>query len=103
MQDGVRALGQFAYFDAAVVHGYSGLESIRQAALRAARPPAQGGDETAWLTAFLDARVAEMKTEAAHEDTSRVDTAQRVWLNEGNLDLTTPLTWSVYGDSFRID
>jgi chitosanase len=102
-QDGVRALGQFAYYDAAVMHGYSGLESIRQAALQTARPPAQGGNETAWLTAFLDARVAEMRTEAAHEDTSRVDTAQRVWLADGNLDLNTPLAWSVYGESFRID
>lgn len=39
----VRALGQFACYDAAVVHGYSGMRSIRSAALRVATPPAQGG------------------------------------------------------------
>ena len=100
--DGVRALGQFAYYDAAVMHGHSGMRSIRNAALRVARPPAQGGSEAAWLRAFLDARVVEMKKEAAHEETSRVDTAQRVFLEAGNLDLRTPLEFSVYGDRFRI-
>jgi chitosanase len=31
-----------------------------------------------------------------------VDTAQRVFLRQGNLDLNPPLTWSVYGDRFEI-
>jgi chitosanase len=100
--DGLRALGQFAYFDAAVMHGVSGLESIRQRAIRAARTPAQGGDELAYLDAFLNVRVAEMRTEEAHSDTTRVDTAQRVFLRRSNLDLSAPLTWNVYGDPFRI-
>ena len=43
-----------------------------------------------------------MKQEPAHENTSRVDTAQRVWLKAGNLDLNTPLKWKVYGQSFEI-
>jgi chitosanase len=101
--DGVRALGQFAYYDAAVMHGYEGMRSIRSAALRNAVPPAQGGTEAAWLHAFLDARVVEMKKEEAHSDTSRVDTAQRVFLNNGNFDLNTPLAFAVYGEQFRID
>jgi len=100
--DGLRALGQFAYFDAAVMHGVSGLDGIRQRAVRLARTPAQGGDEVAYLDAFLNARVSEMRTEEAHRDTSRVDTAQRLFLRRGNLDLSTPLSWSVYGDPFRI-
>ncbi|GLY98981.1 hypothetical protein Acsp02_62350 [Actinoplanes sp. NBRC 103695] len=100
--DGVRALGQFAYYDAAVMHGVSGLRGIREAALRTAKTPKQGGDEIAWLNAFLNARVRAMKTEEAHSDTSRVDTAQRVFLKAGNLDLNTPLTWKVYGDKFAI-
>jgi chitosanase len=100
--DRVRTLGQFAYYDAAVMHGVSGLRAIRSTALRSARTPAQGGDEAAWLEAFLDARVAEMRTEEAHSDTSRVDTAQRVFLRAGNLDLDPPLSWSVYGDRFTI-
>ncbi|BAL91235.1 putative glycosyl hydrolase [Actinoplanes missouriensis 431] len=100
--DGVRALGQFAYYDAAVVHGYSGMRSIRSRALAKAKPPAQGGDERAWLTAFLNERVIEMKKEPAHEDVTRIDTAQRVFLNNGNFDLNTPLDFKVYGDSFHI-
>ncbi|GIJ46843.1 hypothetical protein Val02_37290 [Virgisporangium aliadipatigenens] len=104
--DGLRALGQFAYYDAIVMHGPGSdavsFGGIRAAALRVARPPSQGGDETAFLNAFLDARVAAMKTEEAHSDTSRVDTAQRVWLRAGNLDLDTPLDWRVYGDPFHI-
>ncbi|MFE5191232.1 chitosanase [Streptomyces sp. NPDC056628] len=105
--DGLRALGQFAYYDAIVMHGDgtdpTSFRSIRRRALGRARPPAEGGDETAWLDAFLDARVWAMRQEEAHSDTSRVDTAQRVFLRAGNLDLRTPLDWKVYGDSFHID
>lgn len=43
-----------------------------------------------------------MKKEEAHSDTSRVDTAQRVFLNNGNFNLNTPLAFAVYGDQFRI-
>jgi chitosanase len=100
--DGVRALGQFAYYDAAVMHGYEGMRAIRSRALTRAKPPAQGGDERTWLHAFLDERVAEMRKEEAHSDTSRVDTAQRVFLNNGNFDLNTPLVFAVYGDQYRI-
>ncbi|GAA0797107.1 chitosanase [Spirilliplanes yamanashiensis] len=101
--DGLRALGQFAYYDAAVMHGFGGMKSVRAQALKKAKPPSQGGDETAYLHAFLDARVAEMKKEAAHDNTTRVDTAQRVFLNNGNLDLNTPLVFKVYGQTFRIN
>ena len=76
--------------------------NIRKRALAKAKPPAQGGNETTYLNAFLDARVWAMKQEEAHSDTSRVDTAQRVFLKNGNLDLNTPLDWKVYGDSFHI-
>ncbi|RQX18662.1 glycoside hydrolase [Micromonospora ureilytica] len=100
--DQVRALGQFAYYDAAVMHGYEGMRQIRSRALNRAKPPAQGGDERTWLNAFLDERVIEMKKEEAHSDTSRVDTAQRVFLNNGNFNLNTPLTFAVYGQQFRI-
>jgi chitosanase len=101
--DGVRALGQFAYYDAAVMHGFDGMKSVRAAALTKAKPPAQGGTETTWLNAFLDARVIEMNKEEAHSDTSRVDTAQRVFLRNGNLDLNTPLNFAVYGENFTIN
>ncbi|MBB5931015.1 chitosanase [Streptomyces echinatus] len=104
--DGLRALGQFAYYDALVMHGDgddpTSFRNIRKRALRTAKPPAQGGDETAYLNAFLDARVWAMKQEEAHSDTSRVDTEQRVFLRKGNLDLNTPLDWKVYGDGYHI-
>jgi chitosanase len=104
--DGLRALGQFTYYDAIVMHGDGGdatsFSSIRRRALRTAKPPAQGGNETTYLNAFLDARVWAMKQEEAHSDTSRVDTAQRVFLRKGNLDLNPPLDWKVYGDSYHI-
>ncbi|MFD9391651.1 chitosanase [Streptomyces sp. NPDC060000] len=104
--DGLRALGQFAYYDAIVMHGDgtdpTSFRNIRKRALTKAKPPAQGGDETTYLNAFLDARVWAMKQEEAHSDTSRVDTAQRVFLRKGNLDLEPPLNWKVYGDSYHI-
>jgi chitosanase len=100
--DGVRALGQFAYYDASVVHGYEGMRSIRSRALKLAKPPSQGGNETTWLTAFLKERVVEMKKEAAHDDVTRIDDAQSVFLRNGNFDLNTPLTFSIYGDAYRI-
>jgi len=101
-QDGLQALGQFAYYDAAVMHGFDGMLSIRDTALAVADPPAAGGDETAYLQAFLDAREVEMNTEEAHSDTSRVSTGQRVFLDAGNLGLQPPLIWQVYGDSYEI-
>ncbi|MFK0044635.1 chitosanase [Streptomyces sp. NPDC090741] len=104
--DGVGTLGQFMYYDAIVMHGdgddSTSFRNIRKRALSKAKPPAQGGNETTWLNAFLDARVWAMKQEEAHSDTSRVDTAQRVFLKKGNLNLNTPLDWKVYGDSFHI-
>ncbi|MFJ6483469.1 chitosanase [Streptomyces sp. NPDC091682] len=104
--DGVGVLGQFIYYDAIVMHGDGGdstsFRNIRKRALSKAKPPSQGGNETAYLNAFLDARVWAMKQEEAHSDTSRVDTAQRVFLKKGNLNLNTPLDWKVYGDPFHI-
>ncbi|MFJ6215443.1 chitosanase [Streptomyces sp. NPDC092296] len=104
--DGLRALGQFIYYDAIVMHGpgndKDSFGGIRKTALGKAKTPAQGGDETAYLGAFLDARKAAMKREEAHSDTTRVDTEQRVFLQAGNLDLDPPLKWKVYGDSYSI-
>ncbi len=104
--DGVHALGQFIYYDAMVMHGpgsdAASFGGIRAAALRKAKSPAQGGNETVYLNAFLDARKAAMLSEDDHNETSRVDTEQRVFLNAGNLNLNTPLSWKTYGDSYTI-
>jgi chitosanase len=106
-QDGLRALGQFIYYDAIVMHGPGNdklsFGGIRKTAMTKAKTPAQGGSEVTYLNAFLDARKAVMKAEEAHSDTSRVDTEQRVFLRNGNLDLNPPLTWKVYGDPYTIN
>ncbi|WP_405584415.1 chitosanase [Streptomyces sp. NBC_01190] len=104
--DGVGTLGQFIYYDAIVMHGPGSdpvsFGGIRKTAMKKAKTPAQGGNETTYLNAFLDARKAAMKTEDAHDDTSRVDTEQRVFLQAGNLNLDPPLKWKTYGDSYQI-
>lgn len=106
-RDGLHALGQFAYYDAAVMHGPDawggGLIDIRNEAIKHATPPAQGGDEAKYLNAFLDARKAEMQKESGHSDTDRVDTMQRKFLREHNFDLQPPLDFSIYGDDYMID
>lgn len=76
------------------------FRNIRKCALRSAKPPAQGGDEVTWIGAFLNARL--WAQAEAHSDTSRVDTAQRVFLKKRNLDLNTPLGWQVSADSYHI-
>ncbi|MFJ8078270.1 chitosanase [Streptomyces sp. NPDC096176] len=107
--DGLGALGQFIYFDAYVMHGADasrgsvGFRALREKALREAEPPSEGGDEAAYLDAFLDARVEAIRREPSHSDTSRVETAQRVFVREGKFDLELPLRWRVYGDSYRIE
>ncbi|MFF4226651.1 chitosanase [Streptomyces abikoensis] len=104
--DGLRTLGQFIYFDATVMHGggddRNGFGSIRKNAMAKAKPPALGGDEAAYLNAFLDARKAAIKRATVHGDTSRVDTEQRVFLNERNFTLQPPLRWKTYGDPYEI-
>ncbi|WP_432843687.1 chitosanase [Dactylosporangium sp. CA-092794] len=101
-QDGLRVLGQFIYYDAIVMHGANGLAKLRRTAAAQAAPPAKGGDEAAYLGAFLDARVRLMEDEGDHGDSSRVDEAQRVFLAARNFGLDPPLRWKVYGDSYEI-
>ena len=105
-EDGIGTLGQFAYYDAMVMHGpgsdADSFGGIRAAAMRVAKTPAQGGDETVYLNAFLDARETAMRREEAHPDTTRVSTEQRVFLKAGNLSLDPPLVWHTYGDRYEI-
>jgi chitosanase len=105
-EDGLGALGQFIYYDAIVFHGPGkapgSFGGIRAKALRRADSPAEGGSEVAYLGAFLDVRRAAMRERGAGVDTSRVDTAQRVFLREGNLALETPLRWRAYGERYEI-
>lgn len=103
-RDGLGPLGQFIYYDAMVFHGpgTDGFYGIRKRAMQRVAPPAQGGDEKAYLSAFLDVRRATMRAKHPGIDTSRVDTAQRKFLEEGNLSLRTPLVWKVYGETYKV-
>jgi chitosanase len=100
--DNLQALGQFIYYDASVTHGPEGLTDIRDRTRQLALTPAEGGDETAYLNTFLDVRIKEMRSEAGHQDTTRIDTMQRKLLNEKNLTLRTPFTVSVYDDTYTV-
>ncbi|GMA20052.1 chitosanase [Arsenicicoccus piscis] len=102
VRDRVQELGQFAYYDAAVMHGQDGLAEVRRLARLRARTPAAGGNERVYLKAFLDARVQVMRREVAHSDTSRIDAMQRRFLAQGKLTLGLPLAWSVYGDRYSL-
>ncbi|GGX61150.1 chitosanase [Streptomyces fructofermentans] len=103
-RDGLGALGQFIYYDAMVMHGPGsdpGFHGIRARAVAEADTPAEGGDEKAYLDIFLDVRRGTMKSEK--RDTTRIDTAQRRFLYDGNLALETPLRWKVYGTPYELD
>lgn len=104
--DGLQELGQFIYFDAYVMHGPGddalSFGGVRAAAICRAAPPSQGGDEVAYLNAFLDARVNAMLSDSSHQELDRVENAQRVFLRNGNLNLNTPLSWKMYGDKYHI-
>jgi chitosanase len=103
--DGLSALGQFLYYDAIIFHGpdtdANGFYGLREQAMKRAKTPAAGGDEEEFLDAFLDVRRAALRV-GPDGDTSRVDTAQRRFLDAGNLALDTPLTWRVYGDTYQV-
>jgi chitosanase len=111
-EDGLGALGQFIYYDAMVMHGpggeFNSFGGIRAATLRRAKSPAQGGGEAAYLGTFLDVRKNVMHVEVvkyhddSRRDTSRIDTEQRTFLRERNFNLSPPLSWSTYGDSYHI-
>lgn len=104
-KDGLHPLGQYIYYDALVVHGSGdgkdSFEAIRNTALEKEKAPSRDGDESNFLTAFLDARVPVMRMEAAHSDLSRLN-AQRKFLKEKNFDLTLPMKWKMYGETFSL-
>lgn len=106
-QDGLSVLGQFMYYDSIVMHGEEsgmapGLLEQREQAMEQVPTPAEGGDETEYLEAFMDARISAMQQEEAHSDVSRVTGAQAVFLEEENWDLDPPLYFTIYRDHYEI-
>jgi chitosanase len=104
ISDGLHALGQFAYYDASVNIGsvlYSGFQGARLSAMKVAKTPAQGGDEAAYLRAFLGARMGLMRS-GGYGSASRVE-VQLQFLSESKLDLQLPLKFRMYtGDDYDI-
>jgi chitosanase len=105
-RDGLSTLGQFIYYDAMVMHGpgdgYASFGGIRRRAMARLRTPAEGGSQIRYLNAFLDVRRALMKQQRKHQNTSRIDDEQRVFLREHNLALRPPLIWHTYSDRYEI-
>ncbi|MFJ8789635.1 chitosanase [Streptomyces sp. NPDC102462] len=104
--DGLGTLGQFIYYDAMVFHGPGtgpdGFYGLRERALKEADTPAEGGSEKAYLDIFLDVRRKAMRAKRPGIDTSRIDTAQRQFLYDGNVGLRRPLRWRVYGELYEV-
>jgi chitosanase len=104
-------LGQAIVWDTMIQHGAGGENGTR--AIIEETQDDVGvleGDETAWLDAFLDARLHHLghayenaddsdAADAASE--SRVD-ALRSLLQDGNLALEAPLSWEVYGSTYTL-
>ncbi|WP_128429127.1 chitosanase [Streptomyces cyaneus] len=104
--DGLGTLGQFIYYDAMVFHGpgtnATSFYGLRENALREANSPSEGGSEKAYLDIFLDVRKKAMRERRQDIDTTRIDTAQRRFLYNGNFKLATPLEWQVYGETYKV-
>ena len=108
------ALGQLIIWDTDVQHGDGdpteepdGLSAITNEVVGEYGPVA--GNEATWLADFLRVRRAHLQNpadpstrDAWQDSVSRVDALQSI-LDTGNLDLTPPLAWDVYGDHFTLD
>jgi chitosanase len=102
-------LGQLIMWDTMIQHGAGGDNGTRAIVEETQKNVGPiGQSESAWLDAFLDARLRHLldmyrgTTENADASSeSRVD-ALRSLLQEGNLALEPPLTWEVYGDRFQL-
>jgi len=102
-EDNLGPLGQYIYYDAIVVHGpgndAKSFGGIREKAKKVDK--ASRFNQSAYLLVFLKTRSKVMRQEAAHQDLSRIN-AQVKFLKEKNFQLTRPLTWKMYGDSYYL-
>jgi hypothetical protein len=108
------ALARAQLYDAIVQHG-GGTDPDSLGALlkrtnaAAGGTPATGVNERTWLARFFEVRIADLRNPANDEtqeewagSVDRVKSMQRIAAT-GNYDLRGPISFSVYGDSFRID
>ncbi len=105
------AVGQLIVLDIIIQHGEGddpdGLPAIMQEAIAAMGGPANG-NEQAWLQKLLQIRrhhllnPADPSTQQDWAESVDRVTALESILATGNFDLKPPLSWSVYGDSFKV-
>lgn len=105
-RDRLSPLGHYLYYDISVNHGpgdsphsFGGIiEGVKSGGHRS---PAQGGNETAYLTAIIAARDDALKAGSTYQVDGRSTVGLKL-LSEKNLKLTLPLTWSIYGTTYTI-
>lgn len=105
-RDRLSPLGQYIYYDISVNHGpgpssesFGGI--VARVKADGHPPPAQGGEEIAYLSAIVAARDAVLRTWGTYQVDGRSSIA-RTFLRQKRLDLALPVEWSIYGDSYSI-
>lgn len=93
------AITQGEFYDAYINHGESGaLVMINQA-----NSSVGTSNEANWLKKFLEIRIGVLERDATWQSaTDRVKVYQKL-LSDGNVDLNTPMTVSVYGTTFTLN
>lgn len=104
--DGLSSLGIALYYDTSVNHGPGQVKSndgsfddIRSRTT--GTKPVNGGSETTWLNNFLNVRSAVLTAWGDNPSNGRI-TMFRTFVTGAKFTLATPLTWSIYGDSFTM-
>jgi len=95
-------LTQAFIYDMCVNHGEDGAQDFVNKAKNAlGGTPGTGIDENTFLSKVMDLRYSYLKTEDS-SGSDRVNAFRRI-LTAGNVDLSAPFSFTVYGDSFTID
>jgi chitosanase len=95
-------LTQAFIYDMCVNHGEDGAQDFVNKAKNAlGGTPGTGIDENAFLSKVMDLRYSYLKTEDS-AGSDRVNAFRRI-LTSGNVGLSAPFSFTVYGDAFTID
>lgn len=104
------ALGQAFFYETAIEFGIPTADGLASMADETASKMSGDvkGNEKAWLSAFLDVRLAHMLNptsgelhQTASESRDRIN-ALRSILSTGNMALDGPLSWTVHGNKFTV-